>query len=246
MVAEAKDWPEPISTCWNYWIAISTGDQAGIMKVLDLSASRPVTFAEAQEVLDADGHGEPGDRHHLSRVFVTPEIDGWTLVIGAWCDPCDSERRGDVLRLCKALSARYGRAQAYYYGAQGDGSAWLVAEHGHVVRRCAATGEPDDEMLALGDPLPLERSRLLELGVPDHGDLRTANSEQIEEWTWAAFELAPEIAATYSVSPFTLTHGSRVRGTGVLALTPDPVGGAMARVTPRQRDSSPQPCGHGL
>ncbi|WP_329088145.1 hypothetical protein [Streptosporangium sp. NBC_01469] len=221
MRAEVKNWPEPVSMCWNHWIAVPTGDQAGVMEVLGLSSPRPITFTEAQEVIDADAHGDPDDRHHLSRVFVTPEVDSWTLVIGAWCDPCDSERHEDVLRLCKALSARYGGAQAYYYGEQGDGSAWLVAEHGSVVRRYAATGELDDELLTLGDPLPQEQARRLELGLPADGDLQTASSEQIEEWTWAAFHLAPEIAAAYGVSPFTLTRETKVRGTGVLALTPD-------------------------
>ncbi|GLW09621.1 hypothetical protein Misp01_47500 [Microtetraspora sp. NBRC 13810] len=191
------------------------------MEVLGLSSPTPITFAEAQEVIDADAHGDPDDRHHLSRVFVTPEVDSWTLVIGAWCDPCGSERHEDVLRLCEALSARYGEAQAYYYGEQGDGSAWLVAEHGSVVRRYAATGELDDELLTLGDPLPQEQARRLELGLPADGDLQAASSEQIEEWAWAAFHLAPEIAAAYGVSPFALTRETKVRGTGVLALTPD-------------------------
>ncbi|GIH81300.1 hypothetical protein [Planobispora longispora] len=216
-----KDWPEPISTCWNHWIAVPAGDQVGVIDILGLSPLRPITFAEARQVIDADGHSDPNDRRHLARVFVTPEVDGWTLVIGAWCDPCSRERHEDVLGECKELSVRYGRAQAYYYGAQGDGSAWLVAEKGHAVRRYAATGEPDDELLTLGDPLPVEQARLAELGLPADGDLRSASDEQIEEWTEVAFDLAPEIAAAYGVSPFTLTRGTKVRGTGVLALAPD-------------------------
>ncbi|MEU4540415.1 hypothetical protein AB0G15_36800 [Streptosporangium sp. NPDC023825] len=220
MRGELKDWPEPVWTCWNCWIAVPTGDQTGVMEILGLSPLRPITFAEAQEVIDADGHSELGDHEYLLRVFVTPEVDGWTLILGAWCDPYDNERREDVLQLCKALSTRYGAAQAYYYGAQGDGSAWLIAEHGIVVRRYAATGEPDDELFTLGDPLALEQARRLELGLPAGRDLRTASSEQIDEWKWVAFELAPEIAAAYGVSPFTLTHKTQVRGTGMLALTP--------------------------
>ncbi|MEU8362107.1 hypothetical protein AB0C27_39415 [Nonomuraea sp. NPDC048882] len=216
---EVRDRAEPIWTCWNHWIAVPTGDQAGVMEILGLSSSRPLTFAEAQEVIDADGHAGPGHPDRLSRVFVTPEVDGWILVIGAWCDPC-GERREEVLRSCRTLSARYGGAQAYYFGAQGDGSAWLVAEHGRVVRRYAATGEPDDESLAHGHPLRYEQKRLLELGLPVDGDLRTASAEQLDEWTVAAFDLAPEIAAACGVSPFTLTRDMRVRGTGVLAMTP--------------------------
>ncbi|MGW0483958.1 hypothetical protein [Nonomuraea sp. NPDC003214] len=193
------------------------------MAILGLSSPRPVTFAEAREVIDADGHGEPGDREHLSRVFVSPEVDGWTLVMGAWCDPC-GERHAEVLRSCQELSDRYGAAQAYYFGAQDDGSAWLVAENGQVIRRYAATGEPDDASLTLGTPLPCERVKLRELGLPADGDLRAASAEQVEEWTVAAFELAPEVAAAFGVTPFTLGGDTKVRGTGLLAVTPGGAG----------------------
>jgi hypothetical protein len=36
--------------------------------------------------------------------------------------------------------------------------------------------------------------------------------------------MAPQNAATYGISPFTLTHDTKVRGTGVLALTPEGAG----------------------
>lgn len=190
------------------------------MEILGLSASRPMTFAQAREMIDTDAHGDPDHRHQLSHVYVSPEVDGHTLVIGPWCDPCDYERHEDVLRLCRTLSARYGQAQAYYFGEQGDGSAWLVAEHGNVVRRYATTGEPGDELLVLGNPLPQEQALVLQLGLP--ANLATANDEEIDEWAVEALYLAPEIAASYGVSPLALTQDTVVRGTGVLALTPYP------------------------
>ncbi|WP_234436822.1 HEAT repeat domain-containing protein [Streptomyces maremycinicus] len=117
------DRPEGMWACWNHWIAVPGGDRAGIMRTLGLVDPRPVTFALGNDIVDSDSHGfgpeDPYDGYE--RVFVTPELDGWTLVLGAWCDPCGEERRDDVLRLCTELSARYGRAHAYYYGGQGDG-----------------------------------------------------------------------------------------------------------------------------
>ncbi|MFD9945729.1 hypothetical protein ACFWYW_31915 [Nonomuraea sp. NPDC059023] len=206
MRAEQEDRPEPVWSCWNYWIAVPTGDQAGVMETLGLTASRPMTFAQAREMIDTAVHG--GLDH---QVYVSPEVDGWTLVIGPWCDPCDE----DVLSLCLALSARYARCQAYYFGEQGDGSAWLVAEHGNLVRRYAAT---DDDLPALGLPLPQEQARLLSLGLP--ADLATASAEELDEWAVEAAYLAPEIATSYGVTPHTLTKDTVVRGTGKLALTP--------------------------
>ncbi|MEU6783322.1 hypothetical protein ABZ912_29360 [Nonomuraea angiospora] len=222
MRAQKKDWTEPILTCWNCWIAVSTGDRMGVMEVLGLSELRPITFAEAEELIDSVVHSGRDDPHRLSQVVVTPEVDGWTLVVGPWCDPCDSERHENVLASCLALSARYGKAQAYYFGEQGDGSAWLLTEDGSVIRRYAATCEPGDALLALGDPLPQEEARRLGLGLPV--DLEAASSEEIEEWTYEAFDLAPDIATAYGVSTLSLTRETTVRGNGVLALTPDAPG----------------------
>jgi hypothetical protein len=191
------------------------------MKVLGLTRPVPVTFAEAETLIEEDGHGEAdGNPDGLARVYVSPEVDGWTLVIGPWCDPCDGERGDEVLRLCTELSARYGRAQAYYYGWQGDGSAWLIAERGNVLRRYCATGEAKDALSTLGEPLPLERARREQLGLSPTWDEGTRDDEAEDEWKGAAFDLAPEIAAALGTSPLTLTADTPVHGTGVLALTP--------------------------
>ncbi|GAA0441227.1 hypothetical protein Acor_72960 [Acrocarpospora corrugata] len=212
MNESVDDHPQPLSACWNYWIAVSTGDQAGVMEILGLTEHEPVSFAAAEEIIDTDSHDG-----YLGRVFVTPEVGGWTLVMGAWCDPYGAERREDVLRLCTKLSERYGRAHAYYYGEQDDGSAWLVTENGMVVRRFAAAGEPGDELLALGEPLPVEQAKRIELGLPIRWDPAV---EDDEEWLCAAFGLAPEIASALGVSPLVLTADTPWSGVGVLAATP--------------------------
>jgi hypothetical protein len=218
-----NDRPEPLWACWNYWMAVPGGDQAGIMRTLGLTDPRLVTFALGNDIVDADGHGCDTDEHTgYERVFVTPELDGWTLVLGAWCDPHGQERREDVLRLCTELSTRYGRAQAYYYGGQGDGSAWLIAEQGTVIRRYGETGEAeDDESLTLGEPLPYERTRRTELGLSPDWDAAQESEHDEDEWRWTAHDLAPDIARSLgAASPLDLAADTPSRGTGVIALTP--------------------------
>ncbi len=189
--------------------------------MLGLTQPSLVTFAVAEEVIDADSHGDlDEDPEGLARVYVSPELDGWTLVIGRWCDPCDSERSDEVLRMCLELSERYGQAQAYYYGWQGDGSAWLITEEGSVVRRYCETGEGEDALLTLGEPLPVERARRERLGLSPVWNKATETQEAEDEWKWATSDMAPEIAAALSISPLALTAETSVRGIGVLALTP--------------------------
>ncbi|MFJ3638489.1 hypothetical protein ACIPRD_01895 [Streptomyces sp. NPDC090108] len=190
------------------------------MEVLGLGRPYPVTFAEAAEIIDEDGHGDAeGNPDGMARVYVSPELDGWTLIIGPWCDPSDAGRSDDVLRLCLALSTRYGQAQAYYYGAQGDGSAWLVTENGTALRRYCETGVAENAHLTLGAPLPLERSHRARLGLPTTWDEATESDEDEAEWKWETFGLAPEIAAALGVSPLTLTPDTPVTGRGLIAST---------------------------
>ncbi|MFE7371165.1 HEAT repeat domain-containing protein [Streptomyces anulatus] len=215
------DRPTALWACWNHWIAVPSGDQAGIISILGLTDPRPVTFALGNDIVDSDGHDdEPGRYGRFARVFVTPELDGWTFVLGAWCDPCDAERSEDVLRLCTRLSARYGHAEAYYYGAQGDGSAWLVTEHGKVLRRYSETGDGEDHVLTLGDPLPFEQERREELGLHPVWDAALESEDDSDAWQWAAFELAPQIAQHLGTSPLHIGSETTSRGVGVIALTP--------------------------
>jgi hypothetical protein len=219
-----RDRPQPLTACWLYWMAVRGGDQQGIMRLLGLTAPRLVTFELGDEIVDFDGHcsADEGLGSPIGRVLVTPELDGWTLVAGAWCDPCDAERGEDVLRQCTELSACYGSAQAYYFGAQNDGSAWLVAENGVVVRRYKEAGEADDWQWTLGEPLDCERAWRAELGLPptwDDAARDDPDNEAEDEWKSEAFGLAPRIAAALSIDPLTIGPETPMRGTPLIALT---------------------------
>lgn len=69
----------PLSTCWLYWIAVPTGDQAGVLAALGLTRPVPVTFAEAEAAIDGEGQRETElNPDGLAWVYVGPEIEGWT------------------------------------------------------------------------------------------------------------------------------------------------------------------------
>lgn len=197
------DQAQPLDAGFTSWIAVPGGEQEAVVKRLGLWAARPVTFALGRSA----GAHDSRDGAEYGRVHVTPQVDGWTLVLGPWCNPVDPERAADVLDLVTELSARHGRAHAYYFGEQGDGSGWLIAEEGRPVRRFCATWSADDDVYTLGDPLPAEEAHRA----------RLADGER---WTDRAGRLAPELAAELSVSPYTLGPHTEVHGTGLLALTP--------------------------
>ncbi|MEW1860554.1 hypothetical protein AB0399_09250 [Streptomyces sp. NPDC088194] len=215
------DIPVPILCCFLSWIAVSTGNQAGVMEMLGLSAAYPVPFSVGVNAADYDSHGglddDPHDRYR--RVFVTPELAGWTLVVGSWCDPSAAEREAAVLEACERLSARYGRAQAYWYGAQNDGSAVLVAERGETLRRLAYIPGDDTQHLELGVPLAYEQERRTALGLPALTAEQLEVDQDDDEWMWELLEMATELAGELSIDPLSIDTGTPVRGVGLLALT---------------------------
>lgn len=206
------DQAKSLDTCFTSWIAVPTDDQRGIVELLGLYEARPATFELGVSVGMHDSH----DGAEYGRVYVTPEVDGWTLVVGPWSNPVDPERAEDVLRVVRELSRRYGRAQAYYFGEQGGGSGWLVAEDGNVVRRFGSYWDDDGARFTLGEPLPEERAACVEEDIIPVGD---AGADD-EEWADLAAYLSPRLAEQLGLSPLDLGPHNTVRGVGAVALTP--------------------------
>jgi len=147
--------PEPVTGCFLSCIAVRSDDRRAVTDLFRLTPTCPATFTLGTIAADCDGHYRL-DARRYARVFVTPSLDGWTLLVGPWCDPASQERRDEVLELRLRASAAFGSAQAYRYGERGDGSAWLVTENGTLIRRACNFGSATDEVLLLGPPLPAE------------------------------------------------------------------------------------------
>ncbi|MER6619612.1 hypothetical protein [Streptomyces sp. NPDC000931] len=206
-VKAIDDRPEPLEACSASWMAVPGGDREGIAEVLGLSGERLVTFALGYSAVLHDSDDWPDPR----RVYVTPEVDGWTLVLGPWCNPVHPERADEVLGALTALSRRYGRAQAYHYGEHGGGSGWALAEEGAVVRRFDASAQGGGRIPELGERLPEE--------LVLHAEW-TGDEEEAADWEDTAPYMAPDLALRLgATNPFALGPGTAVRGRGVVALT---------------------------
>jgi hypothetical protein len=218
------DVPEPVRLSGG-WFAVPTDDQAAVLAAFDLSDPVPVTMRSGGSTWNNDCWSD--DPHaECARMYVTPVLDGWTLVFGT--PPEQAHDGAGVRDRCAGLSGRFGAA--HWYGMRpGEGwSAWCLAENGRVVR--AYDGIDDEDRF--GPPHPAESGYLLpheepplpadwrdgvdvvvpgalaaryrrlqrELGIPDHC-------------------VASLIAARTSVDPTALGPHTVRGGTGVLALT---------------------------
>lgn len=183
------------------------------MAALHLSRPQPATMRMGMAAVEREVHGWMEALHR--RVFVTPELDGWTLVFGTWFNLGNPQRAADVQQACLRLSERYGSAHAYTVDLHCDDSAWLIAEGGQTVRLYRYGDPPTD----VGARLPVEQTFLLP-------------HEEFEWWDaidWDtvddSFEFrqvcgAWDIAAAMSVSPAAFGPHTAMRGHGLLALTP--------------------------
>jgi hypothetical protein len=136
-------------------------------------------------------------------------------IVGPWCDAFGlrRERSRSTIEL---LSLLYGEAHAFYFGARGEGSAWLVARDGATIRRFGNLDEHD----TFGDPLPVERSWMAAHGLrgrPESYGIGTRDCPEAMD----DYPEANDIAATISVDVgWNRPVNPRTIGFPVLAGTP--------------------------
>lgn len=178
-----------VMSCWTYWWCIRTDEQAAVVASLGLTDARPVTFNLACSIIDILEH----DERDSGIVYVGPAINGWTPVVGPRCDAF-GERRADVQATLERLSGQYGETHAFYFGAQGDGSAWLVARDGATVRRYSSV----DRDQCTGEPLPIEHEWMAAHDVPGRPEDHLTFDNEFSDAMWEFLE-ANDVAAAISL-----------------------------------------------
>lgn len=208
---QRTDQPAPVVSCWTYWWCIRSSEQNDVMTELGLTERRPVTYPLANSIMDILEH-----HHRESRlVYIGPSVNGWTPVAGPRCNVF-GEDQSDARATVQRLSARFGETHAFYFGAQGDGSAWLIARDGTVIR-CFSTVNPDQ---TTGEPLPVERDWMTQHGIPGRPEDHLAEHGEHTDAMWQ-FPEANEIAAAISldIGWHHPSDGHR-QGTPTIALMP--------------------------
>ncbi|MFJ8622059.1 HEAT repeat domain-containing protein [Kitasatospora sp. NPDC093550] len=237
------DVPRDLHLCGS-WYAVPTADQDAVLDAFDLTGAHPVTFRTGAAAWNHDHHDWDRKQPHTacSRVFVSPALNGWTLVFGDTSEAThrireadgDDRAREDVVRKrCAELSHRFGSAQWYGMSCGDDWTAWCIAEEGRVVRHYDAyTAEEDGEDGDDGSAgHPAESGYLLphQDGFPDDAfdgvsasdseAFRTRYLQVKEELRIPDTCYATDIAARLSVDPADLGPATGIEGHGVLALT---------------------------
>ncbi|MWC29766.1 hypothetical protein [Paenibacillus sp. MMS18-CY102] len=127
-VDATPDYPVPFGyKC--QWLAVTTGDTQAVVEAIQL---QELEIANWSTGVDAAYEG-----HY----FVSPPIQGWTLVINALMPDITGAESPSPLTLIDELSNRFG--EAYYFGTHRvvDYHAWAKSVNGKLVRVYGCLGE---------------------------------------------------------------------------------------------------------
>lgn len=206
LLTERPEGPDACGMC-GPWLALPTGDQAAVLDALKLSDARPATMKLGFAAFVCDSHGMADDDQQLGRVFVTPQLAGWTLVLGPWYARWGTSWKKEI-EATQELSAQFGRAQAYFHDEQTLEGSWVICDGGEVVRAY----NYDKPRKAVGERLPVEQGKVL----------------SVDELSDKEFDALPDdyescdalqVAAAMSISPEDFGPDTPMIGHGVLALT---------------------------
>jgi hypothetical protein len=167
----------------NRWLAIKTADIGQVQEALGLHNPIPCTIPE--------GIGRTGD----GKLFVSPPIDGWILVVGQGLpDPADDIDR--VFHFMTRLSARLGAVQFFCSNRPVNHHAWIRTENGRIYRAYAWAGET---LWNEGEPTAAEK----ELGLKcfDYGEIPSIFPFSARESHFANADKVALLAARWSLDP---------------------------------------------
>ena len=229
----------PVEMSTGFWYALHTGDQPAVLDAFDLSDPMPVTMRMGEAATPVAGHSQWNARC----TYVTPEVDGWTLVFADYPGPWPPTER------MAELSRRFGTAHLYMKGRYSRGS-WCLARDGAILRFF----DDDSENPAIGSPLRAEvalaagaasmmdsddlESYEIDPAIPERlarvpridASPRTDPADLAAEYHVPGVADADidnllrrckvdDLAAALSIDPGSLDLANCVRGHGVLALT---------------------------
>jgi len=141
--------------------------------------------------------------------FLTPAVNGWTLVVRAGMD--DNEAQ---VRLVE-LSNEFGEAQFFSTHRIVEFHCWGKANHGHLVRFHAFDGESTVTLVNIGDPIELETG--LNLFNSLGPEARTEGYFDRDDLDYPDEQLVKKIAAAWSIDPTTLEERTELGpGLGLL------------------------------
>ena len=185
------------------WFAVKTTDQKGVAEIIGLK----------NVVASNWEHGIK--KAYEASVFITPPVEGWTLVVGWGLPSGDSvESLEEVKALANKLSRKYGEAQFFGTHRVVEYHCWLKSINGKTERLYSYLGESGENIAVEGEPTAFE---------DQYNFINTLSAEaqnksyfDREDLDHPNEELIMEIAGAWSINPQLIENNNTIQGLGLL------------------------------
>jgi len=186
------------------WLALRTERPRDVATALGLVEVREESWRRGLDAVErADESPSP--------VFITPPVDGWTLVVLP-----DSLADVDESLDLEALSRRFGEAQSFHSHRVSDYYAWQRWVDGSPRRRYAWIGDQGEIPYDEGEPAAAEA------GIVRRGDL-----DGDLDVTFADEDVLLDVAAEWSIDPMTLGERPGMEGAPLVGRFPPTAAGEV-------------------
>lgn len=191
------------------WVAVQTRDTARLIEALRMEEARSVNWSVGIGTIYSDRIG-------LKHVFVTPPIDGWSLIVGlSLPHPMGNGFEDHCAPFLVDLSRQFGKVQYYVSVPELEYYGWVVLRDGRLNRGFACS--PEGVIWNRGPVTADERG----IGLAMF-DMRVVGDGYDENHAWAVREEhVIELARRWSLDPTRLDQRDDLEaGIGYLAEAP--------------------------
>ena len=183
---------DPVSFGYkNLWFAVKANSKEEIAELLKL------------RILGKSNWKNGVEQAYDNRIFITPEINGWTLICGNGFLTMLDKESVDV-SILNLLSSKFGEAQYFYSHRITEYHIWAKSENGKLKRYYSYIGEQGENLRIEGEPTEIEKGRNLVNTFSEE-----ANNEEYfdnESLVIPDESLVMDIANNWSINPTKLEN----------------------------------------
>ncbi|WNJ17149.1 hypothetical protein [Pontibacter sp. G13] len=183
----------------NKWIALKTDDRDKVVKFLNLKKVQKSNWKDGVKFGYEEG------------VFITPDINGWTLALGVDISDLESE---DSQEFLKRASTEFEECQIFQTHRIVEYHFWGKAKNGHIERLYSYVGESGENLINEGKPTEIENTYNL---------VNTFSKESESDDYWEREDLdipdeqiVMEIAENWSIDPTKIEEIKGLEGIGLI------------------------------
>jgi hypothetical protein len=180
----------------NLWFAVKANNKEEIADLLNL------------KILGKSNWENGVAQAYDNRIFITPEVNGWTLVCGNGFLTRLNDDSADI-SILNLLSSKYGEAQYFYTHRITEYHTWAKSQNGGLQRYYSYIGERGENLRIEGTPTEIEKGLKLINTFSD--EAKNEKYFEDESLVLPDESLVMDIAKSWSINPSELESYKNIK-----------------------------------